>query len=394
LYINGNPNQFGLDSLIKITTTGGGQNGTFPYVDRAFLELQSNTTQGNYSFNMISVTRDVGTPGETMYSFINGSGSAYFAGKVGIGTASPVSNLHVYGGSNSSFIELQVASNSYTSQIRLNQGGSLDSYIGLTNTSWFDIYNSAGTALNGFRFTANNTQLVTFLGNGNVGIGVTNPAAPFNIMTTFSSAGITSSSTLWLNALTSLSGSTSGGSYTGSVYQAGDNGTQSLLLYAGGTYPNGAGIIQSKDILSVRNYPQRLLLNPDGGPVGIGTTSPGYTLDVSGSARVTTLRSSVTTSYVITNNATQNYSIAGLAAGVYIVLINTAGGSGNVSGTGAGIYGFAYVFLGSTGTVTTVTQIVNYYCAITGSGSNITFQNGLNATYSGNVTLTCIAGNN
>jgi hypothetical protein len=120
------------------------------------------------------------------------------------------------------------------------------------------------------------------------------------------------------------------------------------------------------------------------GNVGIGLTNPSYTLDVSGSTRVTSLRSSVTTSYVITNNATQNYSVAGLAAGVYIVLINTTLGSGNVSGNGLGIYGVAHVFLGSTGTVTQVVQMMNYYCTITGSGSNITFANGLNATYSGN----------
>jgi len=159
------------------------------------------------------------------------------------------------------------------------------------------------------------------------------------------------------------------------------NGRDSTQIFAPG---NGSGGSTGNPIMTLQS----------GGLVGIGSTNPGYTLDVSGAARVTTLRSSVTTSYVITNNATQNYSIAGLAAGVYIVLINTAIGSGNVSGTGAGIYGFAYVFLGSTGTVTTVTQIVNSYCTITGSGSNITFQNGLNATYSGNVTLTCIAGNN
>ena len=95
LYVNGNPNQFGLDSLIKISTTGGPQNGTTPYANRSFLELQSNTTQGNYNFNMLSVTRDVGTAGEKMYSYINGSGSAYFGGNVGIGTASPSYQLTV-----------------------------------------------------------------------------------------------------------------------------------------------------------------------------------------------------------------------------------------------------------------------------------------------------------
>jgi len=114
LYVNGNPNQFGLDSLIKITTTGGNQNGTSPYLNRAFLELQSNTVQGNYGYNMVSVTRDVGTVGEKMYSYINGSGSAYFAGSVGIGIASPAATLDIVGTLrlNSRLIPLQDGSSS------------------------------------------------------------------------------------------------------------------------------------------------------------------------------------------------------------------------------------------------------------------------------------------
>jgi hypothetical protein len=97
LFVNGNPNEFGLDSLIKITTSGGGQNNSAPYVNRAFLELQSNTAQGNFNYNMISVTRNAGTPGEAKYAHITGDGSAYFAGNVGIGTNAPAYKLEVIG---------------------------------------------------------------------------------------------------------------------------------------------------------------------------------------------------------------------------------------------------------------------------------------------------------
>jgi hypothetical protein len=95
LFVNGNPNEFGLDSLIKITTSGGSQNNSAPYVNRAFLELQSNTLQGNFNYNMISVTRNAGTLGEAKYAHITGNGSAYFAGNVGIGTVSPEGPFHV-----------------------------------------------------------------------------------------------------------------------------------------------------------------------------------------------------------------------------------------------------------------------------------------------------------
>ncbi len=97
LFVNGNPNEFGLDSLIKITTSGGSQNNSAPYVNRAFLELQSNTAQGNFNYNMISVTRNAGTPGEAKYAHITGDGSAYFAGNVGIGTNAPAYKLEVIG---------------------------------------------------------------------------------------------------------------------------------------------------------------------------------------------------------------------------------------------------------------------------------------------------------
>jgi hypothetical protein len=68
--------------------------------------------------------------------------------------------------------------------------------------------------------------------------------------------------------------------------RAGDHGTQSLLMYAGGAWPNGRGIIQAKDTLDVRNYCIPLLLNPDGGNVGIRTTVPASTLDIAGSIGV------------------------------------------------------------------------------------------------------------
>ena len=151
------------------------------------------------------------------------------------------------------------------------------------------------------------------VGIGAVGIGVTNPGTPLDISTTFASVGLTNSSTLWLTALTNLSGATSGGSYTGSYYHSGDNGTQSLLIYAGGTYPNGAGIIQSKDTLLVRNYGQRLLLNPDGGNVGIGTTNPGAPLAV----------------YATTGQNTDIVSFADSVYGSFNFSLNTLSGAYN-----------------------------------------------------------------
>ena len=57
-----------------------------------------------------------------------------------------------------------------------------------------------------------------------------------------------------------------------------------MILAGGGDYPHGSGIIQAKDLF--RNSVNRLLLNPDGGYVGIGKTSPTCSLDVSGNGNI------------------------------------------------------------------------------------------------------------
>jgi len=214
----------------------------------------------NYGFNFQPETLG------TSVMVVNGNGY------VGIGTTNPLYKLSVQTGGFTTSPGINIINSGATGTNSANVVYSdYNTYYKTNPETEITSYNFVG----GYQYLplrlSGNPVTVT---TGNVGIGILNPAAPLDVSRTFSSAGITNASTLWLNALTSLSGSTSGSSYTGSVYRAGDNNSQSLLLYAGGIYPYGAGIIQSKDILSGRNYGQRLLLNPDGGGVGIGTTNP------------------------------------------------------------------------------------------------------------------------
>lgn len=173
-------------------------------------------------------------------------------GNVGIGTTSPVTKLHVASDGNANTKGLFLAPSTYT----LGTNGGLNiwySDAGATNSYIDSRWNSASAALN-FRMETDGTPVnaMTILGSGNVGIGQTSPHARLDISSNGGTDGIV-------------------------IYQQADN-TETIQTYIDGhwsdrtTYAGGCC-----------NY---LLLQPDVGVVGIGTTSPGYKLDVSGDIRI------------------------------------------------------------------------------------------------------------
>jgi hypothetical protein len=265
------------------------------------------------------------------------------SGNVGIGTTNPgyplfVNYTNSSGGVNETGIYINNTAKTNSSQMSLG-GGNVYSVIA---------QGSFGLPSNGFSIynTTKSSSPFNITSAGGVGIGAVSPETPLDVTTTFASTGLTNSSTLWLGALTNLSGATSGANYTGSTYHAGDNNSQSLLIYAGGVYPNGAGIIQSKDTLGVRNYGQRLLLNPDGGFVGIGTTNPGGLLQIgSGGTCFTTAQN--------TNTKTA------FDAGINII-------------SGVGYYsGFLQVHVNYSGYDRTVALLYHYCACKNSTGGNI-----------------------
>ena len=70
------------------------------------------------------------------------------------------------------------------------------------------------------------------------------------------------------------------------VIQSGDNGSQALILSAGGLYQSEIRNIQGWDTLDTRNDARSISLQALGGNVGIGRTTPGYVLDVSGNTGI------------------------------------------------------------------------------------------------------------
>ena len=170
-------------------------------------------------------------------------------GKVGIGTMSPGAKLDVNSGIGDNTVGLKVvgspATGTFTDDyglVRTKAAAAIGTGFGTTG----------GAALNVYTYTKDAALFVN--GDGNVGIGTTGPTSKLQIVGT---DGAWSSSFKGnLNIVGAADNSLSVGSYGTSPYavwlQSGDNRN-------GGT----------------TTYP--LVLNPIGGNVGIGTTSPGGT---------------------------------------------------------------------------------------------------------------------
>lgn len=139
-----------------------------------------------------------------------------------------------------------------------------------------------------FRTTTGATALFVNAA-GNVGVGQTNPV--FTLDTT-GTARVTSNlvvggqstptTPFWIqkNAASGISG-TAQSAWRGQALLTDANGTQFLSI--GSDQTNAVSFLQAYG--AGVNKP--LSLQPNGGNVGIGTTSPGYTLDVSGIIRAT-----------------------------------------------------------------------------------------------------------
>lgn len=176
---------------------------------------------------------------------------------VGIGTTSPNDLLEVSGG----FIRLS-ASAGNGPQFNIYSNGQTNNHVTLAqgfalatdNVGY--LYNRANAA---FVFGTNNSERMRISASGNIGIGTTNTTARFNIQ---ASANF-ETPTL--------------GTATGTMGYLSANGLYGMYV--------GIGNSGNTWLQSQRNdgntAAYNLLLNPNGGNVGIGTSSPGYPLIVS-----------------------------------------------------------------------------------------------------------------
>jgi hypothetical protein len=202
------------------------------------------------------------------FTWYNGGTSALAritsTGNMGIGTTSPADKLHVIGNIRINGGDIL----NWGGQAFIQTLGAYDMFF-RPNSTLQMILTAAGNVGIGQGFTSPSAKLhvsssvsaVSAIFNGSVGIGTTTPVSRLDIIGTNGSFPATSGAT----------------QTTGSILRL-RNGNSNLVLDIGGNGGNGNWLQSTNRSDLSLNYP--ILLNPNGGNVGIGTTNPGAKLQV------------------------------------------------------------------------------------------------------------------
>ena len=297
----------------------GMNSGSF-YSDIANVFVQmTNVTSGSESGNIQFWTRNAGARTEKVR--IDSSGN------VGIGTIAPLSVLMVEGGGSLGDRQLIVKDNA---SLASNVGGGIslggNSTAGGSFTAFGEIkagkLNATSGNLNGYlSFSANNGTVVSeamrITSSGYVGVNTTNPQAIFNVNGDMAvgllgpgflvTNGNANRNALGITGNGNSSAESTGGLYLGnnratpavndnagiisfgSANNAGSNRSvaevKSILAGAGGANGFGGALVfyTKPDNVAAVAEVMRIAAS---GSVGIGTTSPGYKLDVSGTINI------------------------------------------------------------------------------------------------------------
>jgi hypothetical protein len=176
-------------------------------------------------------------------------------GSVGIGTTSSSYKLRVYDANNTTPLSIEPGDKA---AFRF-AGNSTSVYTTTFNINDTALYIGHDSSVRSFNLQTNSTDRLTIKGDGNIGIGITSPLQKLQVdgvVGNPASVGVTQSGIFRISNTT-------------------DNAVLDFGIRAGGL---GAWIQSTDETSLAANYP--LLLNPNGGNVGIGTTNPTGKLSV------------------------------------------------------------------------------------------------------------------
>jgi len=315
-------------SAVTITgfTTGGGGGGTLTgtgVADKVAFWTDSSglSATTNFSWDSANERFGVGITSPTAKAHINNTGSTDSflvedsvnpdtspfvidaTGRVGIGLTTPLYPLHISAAASAStnepIVRIQMSDSSSYFAINnattadsifvpevLGRGASTNTQIGAIFGAYIDSTQDSGTNpitvfrsglsnLSGattrplFDFRNISTSVLTITANGNVGINDSSPDSRLTIVTTASTTGAYPAN--------------SGTLQTGDILRL-RNGGSNLVLDVGGFSSNGNWLQSTNQTDLSLKYP--LLLNPNGGRIGINLTSPSEALHVSGNTLI------------------------------------------------------------------------------------------------------------
>ncbi len=258
----------GTGAASPVTSTGTVASATMNFIPQA-IAVTPATSSGGVALNTAATGQMAYYSGA---STISGTPDLYVSGSnIGIGTSTPTNLLSLTGqGAEVLWMEREYTASTPGNSLTVQAGGAVS---GGSNLAGGNLVLSGGTSTGSgtsqiqfktFPGTAGSTSdntaatAMTITGGGNVGIGLTNPQA--RIQTTLSSA---------------ISSVPAAGTYGGAAIFGNDLSAYGLYV---GSISNGNGYIQQQRGDTATTY--NLLLQPNGGNVGIGTTTPFYTFDV------------------------------------------------------------------------------------------------------------------
>jgi hypothetical protein len=192
---------------------------------------------------------------------------------VGIGTASPALKTHIYQAiAANELVRIEQGTSSRGSLINFKNPHNSTTYIGIAGDSTGDVIHYNGASSNSLFYT-NAAERMRINSSGNVGIGTSSPQALLHVSTT-----------------------------SGFTPQVMLGNTSSYRLDLGYNNTSEYGFLQAY-AANTSTYDD-IAINPLGGNVGIGTSSPGVALDVNGDIRA--IRSGGIPVLYLNNGTTQH----------------------------------------------------------------------------------------